>query len=67
MATTGTRGLRRSSISSKRARRSLEAIEAYFHNPTRRRSEHHTTSEETLGESRLEYYTERSMDKTHKW
>ena len=63
MATSGTRGLQRSSLSSERARRTIEAIEAAIGRTISSDISDHPTSEETSSEQQLEFDFKRSVDK----
>ena len=64
MATSGTQGLQRQSFSSKRARRTLRAIEAYFGRAIGSNTSDHSTSEEAPEWVQLEFDFSRSVDKT---
>ena len=64
MATTGTQGLRRQSISSERARRTIETIETVIGTTISSNTSNHTPSEETSSWEQLEFDFTGSMDKT---
>ena len=66
MATSGTQRLRRQSISSKRARQSVTAIEAYFGTTIGGHTGNHTSSKETLSKSKLGKDIKRSLGKANK-
>ena len=62
MATSGTQGLQRSSLSSKRAQRTLRAIETYIGRTISSDTSDHSTSQETPSEQQLEFNFTRSVD-----
>jgi len=62
MATTGTQGLRRQSISSKRARHSIKTIEAAIGRTVGSDTSDHSTSEEAPSEQQLEFDFTRGVD-----
>ena len=64
MGTFGAQRLRRSSISSSRARRALKAIETYFGRTIGGDSSDHQTSEKISSKQTVVNDNERSMDKT---
>ena len=64
MATSGTRGLQRQSISSKRAQRTVEAIETVIGRTIGSNTSDHSSSQETPSEQQLEFDFSRSVDKT---
>jgi hypothetical protein len=66
MATTGTQGLRRQSISSKRAQQSIKTIEAYFGTAIGGYTSNNTSSQETLSRQELERNIKRSVGQTNK-
>lgn len=66
MATSGTHGLQRQSISSKRAQRTVEAIETAIGRPISGDTSDHSTSQETLSERELGNNNEGSVDETNK-
>ena len=66
MGTIGAQGLRRSSLSSKRSRQSVETIEAYLGKSIGRDTSDNKASEETSSKQELEDNNERSLDKTNK-
>ena len=66
MATSGTQGLRRQSISSKRARQSITAIEAYFGTTIGGNTGNNTPSEKTLSKQELGKHIQGSLDKADK-
>jgi len=62
MATTGTQGLLRSSLSSKRAQRTITAIEAYFGGAIGGYTGDNSTSKETSEWKQLEFDFTGSVD-----
>ena len=66
MGTIGTRQLRRSGLSRKRARRSIEAIEAYFGRTISSSTSDNQTSKEALSKSTVANDNKRGMEKTNK-
>jgi hypothetical protein len=64
MATSGTHGLQRSSLSSKRSRRTVKAIEAYFGTTIGSDISDNSTSEEIPEWTQLEFDFSRSVDET---
>jgi len=64
MATSGTHGLQRQSISSERARRTVEAIETVIGATISSDTSDHSTSEEVPSEQQLEFDFTRSVDET---
>jgi hypothetical protein len=64
MATSGTHGLQRSSISSERARRTVKAIEAQIGTTISSNTSNHTPSETAPIEQQLEFDFTRSVDET---
>ncbi len=66
MGTIGAQGLRRSSLSSKRSRQSVETIEAYLGKSIGRDTSDNKASKETSSKQELEDNNERSLDKTNK-
>ena len=65
MATSGTRGLQRQSLSSKRAQRTIETIETQLGTTISSDTGDHSTSEETPSEQQLEFDFSRCVDKTN--
>ena len=63
MATSGTRRLQRSSLSSKRAQRTIAAIEAYFGRAISSNISDHSTSEEAPEWKQLEFDFSRGLEK----
>ena len=66
MGTIGAKGLRRSSLSSKRARQSVKTIEAYLGRTIGRDTSDNTSSQETSSQRNLGDHIKRSMGKTNK-
>ena len=64
MATSVTRGLQRQSLSSKRAQRTIEAIEAQLGRAIGSNTSNHPSCEEVPSEQQLEFDFSRSVDKT---
>ena len=64
MATSGTHGLQRQSLSSERARRTIEAIETVVGRAIGSNTSDHSTSEEASKWEQLEFDFSRSVDKT---
>ena len=62
MATSGTHGLQRQSLSSKRARRTVEAIETVIGTTISSDTSDHSTSEEAPSEQQLEFDFTRGVD-----
>jgi hypothetical protein len=62
MATSGTRGLQRQSLSSKRAQRTIETIEAQLGTTISSDTSDHSTSEEAPSEQQLEFDFTRGVD-----
>jgi hypothetical protein len=62
MATSGTRRLQRSSLSSKRAQRTIETIEAQLGTTISSDTSDHSTGEETPSEQQLEFDFTRGVD-----
>ena len=65
MATSGTRGLQRQSLSSKRAQRTIETIEAQLGTTISSDTSDHSTSEEALEWKQLEFDFSRSVDEAN--
>ncbi len=63
MATSGTQGLQRQSLSSERARRTIEAIETVVGRAIGGNTSDHSTSEEAPEWKQLEFDFSRSVDK----
>ena len=66
MGTIGAQGLRRSSLSSKRTRQSVEAIEAAIGRTIGGNTSNNKASKETSSKQRLGDNNERSLDQTNK-
>ena len=66
MGTSGAQRLRRSSLSSKRARQTLKTIEAYIGRAVGRDTSDNTASEEASCQRNMANDTARSLDKTNK-
>ena len=66
MGTTGAQRLRRSAISSKRTRQSIETIEAYFGRTIGGNTGNYKTSQTSSTGQRVANDNERSVDKTTK-
>ena len=66
MGTIGAQGLRRSSLSSKRSRQSIETIEAYLGRTVGGDTSDNKTSKETFSQRKLDNNNERSMGKTQR-
>ena len=64
MATSGTHGLQRQSLSSERARRTIEAIETVVGTTISSDTSDHSTSETLSSKQRLGNNNEGSMDQT---
>ena len=64
MGTIGAKGLRRSSLSSKRARQSVKTIEAHLGRTIGRYTSDNTSSQEASCQRNLANDTKRSMGKT---
>tara|TARA_R110001606_G_scaffold184027_1_gene330871 strand:- start:696 stop:899 length:204 start_codon:yes stop_codon:yes gene_type:complete len=64
MATTGTQGLQRASISSQRAQQTIAATEAYFGGAIGGHTGNNSTSQETSSWKQLEFDFTGSVDKT---
>jgi hypothetical protein len=64
MATSGTRGLQRQSLSSERARRTIEAIETVVGTTIGGDTSDHSSSETVSIEEQLEFNFSRSVDET---
>ena len=62
MATSGTRGLQQSSLSSKRAQRTVETIETQLGRTISSDTGNHSSSETTSIEEQLEFNFSRSVD-----
>ena len=62
MATIGTRGLQRQSLSSKRAQRTIETIETQLGTTISSNTGDHSTCEEAPSEQQLEFDFSRSVD-----
>ena len=62
MATSGTHGLQRQSLSSERARRTIEAIETVVGATISSDTSDHSTSEEAPSKQQLEFDFSRSVD-----
>ena len=67
MATSGTRGLQRQSLSSKRAQRTIETIEAQIGVSIGSDPSNYSSSEETSSEHNMGTDKSASVDKTDKW
>ena len=65
MATSGTHGLQRQSLSSERARRTIEAIEAVVGRAISSDTSDHSSGEEISSWTQLEFDFTRGMDKTN--
>ena len=65
MATSGTRGLQRQSLSSKRAQRTIEAIETVVGTTISSDTGDHSASETVSIEEQLEFDFSRSVDETN--
>ena len=66
MGTIGAQGLRRSSLSSKRSRQSVETIEAYLGKSIGRDTSDNKASKETSSQRKLDNNNEGSLDKTYR-
>ena len=64
MATSGTHGLQRQSLSSKRAQRTIETIETQLGRTISSNTSDHSSSETTSSKQGLENNNEGSMDQT---
>ena len=65
MATSGTRGLQRQSLSSERARRTIEAIETVVGRAIGSNTSDHSSGETALEWKQLEFDFSRSVDETN--
>jgi hypothetical protein len=66
MATSGTQGLLRQSISSKRAQRTITAIETVIGTTISSNTSNNTSSEKTLSKQELGKHIQGSLDKADK-
>jgi hypothetical protein len=65
MATSGTHGLQRQSLSSERARRTIEAIETVVGRTISSNTSNHSSSKTALEWTQLEFDFSRSVDKAN--
>ena len=66
MGTTGAQRLRRSAVSSQRARRSIKSIETAIGRTISSDTSNYTSSKETFAEKQLEFDFTRGLEKTYR-